>query len=105
MMPLSRFLRKFSILFGRKRFLNELDEEMAYHRAQVEQEFIAGGMAPAASRQAATRQFGNVTRLREQSHQTVAFSLETLAHDVRFAFRQMLRSPGFAITAIVTLTL
>ena len=41
MNPFSRFLKKLSILLGRKRFLKELDEEMAYHRAQAEQEFIA----------------------------------------------------------------
>jgi predicted permease len=105
MNPFSRFMKKLSILLGRKRFLNELDEEMAYHRAQAEQEFIATGMTPDAARQAAMRQFGNVTRLREQSHQAVTFSLETLAQDARFAARQMLRAPGFAITAIVTLTL
>src|ERR1700722_9886729 len=105
MNPFSRFMKKLSILLGRKRFLNELDEEMAYHRAQAEQEFIATGMTPDAARQAAMRQFGNVTRLREQSHQAVTFSLETLAQDARFAARQMLRAPGFAITAIVLLTL
>ena len=51
------------------------------------------------------RQFGNVTKLREQSHETVAFRMETVVQDLRFAIRQMLRSPGFAITAVPTFTL
>ena len=31
--------------------------------------------------------------------------MNTLSHDVRFAFRQMRRAPGFAITAVLTLAL
>ncbi len=105
MNPLIRLMRKLSILLGRRRFLNELDEEMAFHRTQAAQEFLAQGMTQEAARQAAVRQFGNVTRLREQSHETVTFRMETVVQDLRFAIRQMLRSPGFAITAILTLTL
>src|ERR1700733_6350736 len=105
MNPFTRFMRKLSVLLGRRRFLNELDEEMAFHRAQAAQEFLADGMTPEAARQAAMRQFGNVTRLREQSHEAVTFRMETVVQDLRFASRQMLRSPGFAITAVLTLTL
>jgi predicted permease len=100
-----RFMKKLWILLSRRRFLNELDEEMAFHRAQAAQEFVAGGMTPQAAHQAAMRQFGNMTKLREQSHAAVTFSMETLVQDLRLASRQMLRSPGFAITAVLTLTL
>jgi predicted permease len=105
MNPFIQFLKKFRILLGRRRFLNELDEEMEFHRAQTTQEYVAGGMTPQAARQAAMRQFGNVTKLREQSHEAVTFRLETVAQDLRFATRQILRSPGFAVTAVLTLTL
>ena len=60
-----QFMKKLWILVWRRKFLNELDEEMAFHRAQAEKEFIAGGMTPQAARDAAIRQFGNVTKLRE----------------------------------------
>jgi hypothetical protein len=43
---ISRFLRKLSILLGRKRFSGELDEEMAFHRQQAEIEFIATSWRP-----------------------------------------------------------
>ena len=100
-----RFLKKLWILLWRRKFLNELDEEMAFHRAQAEKEFIAGGMTPQAARDAAMRQFGNVAKLKEQSHQAVAFRMETVVQDLRLAIRQMLRSPGFAVTAVTTLAL
>jgi predicted permease len=100
-----QFLKKLWILLWRRKFLNELDEEMAFHRAQAEKEFIAGGMTPQAARDAAMRQFGNVAKLKEQSHQAVAFRMETVVQDLRLAIRQMLRSPGFAVTAVTTLAL
>ena len=100
-----QFMKKLWILICRRKFLSELDEEMAFHRTQVEKEFIAGGMTPQAARDAAMRQFGNVSKLREQSHQAVAFRMETVVQDLRFAIRQMLRSPGFAVTAVTTLAL
>jgi macrolide transport system ATP-binding/permease protein len=102
---ISRFLRKLSILLGRKRFGGELDEEMAFHRQQAEIEFIAGGMTPEDARYAAMRQFGNATKLREQSHEAVGFSVETVVQDLSFALRQLRKNPGFAITTILILAL
>jgi macrolide transport system ATP-binding/permease protein len=102
---ISRFLIKLSILLGRKRFGGELDEEMAFHRQQAEIEFIAGGMTPEGARYAAMRQFGNATKLREQSHEVVGFKMETVVQDLRFALRQLRKNPGFAMTTILILAL
>ncbi|MGB6687595.1 MAG: permease prefix domain 1-containing protein, partial [Terracidiphilus sp.] len=102
---MDRFFKKLAILFGRKRFRNELDEEMAFHREQAEKELIAGGMSPEAARYAAMRQFGNATRLSERSHEAVGFRAETVLEDVRFALRQMVKNPGYALIAIVILAL
>src|SRR5579863_6651784 len=102
---LSIFVNKLGRLFGRQRFRNELDEEMAFHRAQAERELVAGGMTPAQARRAAAVQFGNVTRMREQSHQVIGFHAETVTQDLRFALRQLRKNPGFGLTAILILTL
>ena len=45
MNPLIRILRKLSILFRSGRFRRELDEEMAFHREQMEKELMAEGMS------------------------------------------------------------
>jgi macrolide transport system ATP-binding/permease protein len=105
MNPLIRFVNKFLILFRSGRFRRELDEEMAFHRAQMEKELIAGGMSSEGAHYAAIRQFGNTEKLREQSLETVAFRAETIAQDLRFALRQWAKYPGFVFTAVLILTL
>src|SRR5271168_2951975 len=102
---LSRITKKLSILLGRKQFRDELDEEMAFHRAQAEKEFITAGMTPDEARFAAMRQFGNATRLQERTHETVGFGFEGFLGDLRYAARQLFGNPAFTIVMLLTLAL
>lgn len=101
----TQFLKKLAILLGRKRFGGELDEEMSFHRDQAERELVRDGMNREDARHAAMRQFGNATRARESAHEAVAFRLEHVAQDLRYAMRQVFRAPGFAFAVVGTLTL
>jgi predicted permease len=102
---IARFLKKLSILFSRKRFRGELDEEMTFHREQAQRELIASGMAPEAARYAALRQFGNATRMHERTHETVGFGFEGALADLRYAFRQLRSNPAFTMVMLLTLAL
>ena len=98
-------LKKMLLLFRRKRFDAELEEEMAFHRAQAEREFVAAGMTAEVARYAAMRQFGNRIRMKERSHEVIGFRAETVVHDARYALRQLLANPAFTIVILLTLAL
>jgi macrolide transport system ATP-binding/permease protein len=105
MNALLRLLRKIAVLVRRESFDQELQEEMAFHREQAAKEFEASGITPETARYAAMRQFGNATLLKERSHEVMGFRAETVVQDLRFAVRQLRRSPGLAVTAILVLAL
>src|SRR5215831_5374092 len=95
-----------SRLLARGRPPAELDEEISTHRALLAAEFERRGMTPQAAATEARRQFAGVTQIREQYRaQRRLPCLDTLAHDVLYAFGQLRAAPGFAAAAILTLAL
>ena len=102
---IARFFKKAGIFLRREKFNSELEEEMSFHREQKEKELLESGVAPDTVHHAAAREFGNPTRLREQSYEVLGFRFETIFQDLHFALRQLRRSPGFTLTAILMLAL
>src|SRR5258708_29963591 len=102
---ITRFFKKLAMLLRRETFNNELEEEMTFHREQKEKELREAGAAAEAAHHAAALEFGNPTRLKEQSYEVMGFRFETVWQDLHFALRQLRRSLGFTLTAVLMLAL
>ncbi|HYV98189.1 MAG TPA: ADOP family duplicated permease [Gemmatimonadaceae bacterium] len=85
---------------------DELRDELAEHRAMIEDELVRGGMSREDAHAEARRRMGNETTMREQSRSVwVGQRLEGLLQDMRATMRSLARSPGFAAAVVVTFAL
>ncbi len=90
--------------FGRRR--RELQEEIDAHVRMAIAERVDRGETEETARQAAIREFGNVSLVIDVTRETWGWTrLEWLAQDFRYALRQMRRAPIFAATVVGTLGL
>jgi len=93
-------------IFRRSKIYDDLSEEMRLHIEERAEQLMGEGMSPAEAKQEARKAFGNRTVLEERSREVWQWpTLESMWGDVRFALRQLRRSPGFAIAAVLTLSL
>jgi putative ABC transport system permease protein len=103
---LSQLWRRLLFYLRRDSFDRELEEEIRFHLELKVEENRAAGVSPEEARYVAQRQFGNRTLLREVSRDMWSFRfLDTLAQDIRYSLRIMLRNPGFSAVVVLTLML
>ena len=93
-------------LWSGQRLDDDLDEELRTHIAFATEENLKGGMTEQQARTAALKEFGGMTQTKESYRVVRGLPvLETLANDLRFGLRQLVKAPAFALTAILTLAL
>jgi putative ABC transport system permease protein len=84
----------------------ELDEEIQAHLQMDIQNRRDRGESPEQARGEAIREFGNIALIEDVTRETWGWVwLERLGQDLKYALRQLRRSPVFTATVIATLTL
>jgi predicted permease len=93
-------------IFGYESRKGDLDAELQSHLRMAITDRIAQGETPEEARTSAMREFGNIPLIEDVTREKWGWLwLERLIQDLGYAFRQMRRAPGFAVTVIGTLAL
>src|ERR1700733_9465444 len=92
--------------FRRRKLYDDLSEEMRLHIEERAEQLMGEGMGRMEAERQARMAFGNRAVLEEHSREVWQWPrLESIWADVRIAARNLRRSPGFTIAAVVTLAL
>ena len=84
----------------------DLERELRSDLELEEEEQRERGIATEEARYAAQQALGNLALIKDQVHEVWGrATLERVAADARYAWRGLFKSPGFALTAILTLAL
>jgi hypothetical protein len=98
--------RRISNLFSRSSLDREIEAELKSHVDMRIEDNIALGMSHEDARRDALLKFGNPTAMKERvASADAALAFDRIWADVQYSLRQLYKSPGFAVTAVLTMAL
>jgi putative ABC transport system permease protein len=102
---ISSIVTRLRSLWQRRRVAREMDDELRFHLEMEIQSHVERGVPADEARRLALRDFGGIDQTKEAIRDVRATWIESVAQDLRYALRTLLREPGVGVAAIAMLGL
>src|SRR5262245_58764700 len=100
------WFRRLANVFRGARVRRDIERELSFHLSERTDQFRAEGTNAEEAGRQARRRFGNLTAQVERTRDAdVSVRVEALFRNMRYGIRSLLRTPGFALTIVLTLAL